>query len=64
MFLTVQEMTVLCVFHAGTFSETLDSLRRVENEPPERMATIKTLVEKLSIMKDGDTVSLAFDPEK
>lgn len=64
MFLTVQEMTVLCVFHAGTFSETLDLLRRVENEPPERMATIKTLVGKLSGAKEGEAVSLAFDPEK
>ena len=63
MFLTAQEMTVLCVFHAGTVSETLGLLREAENEPPERMAIVEKLIAALSDMKDGDTVALAFEPE-
>ena len=67
MQLTVQEMTMLCVFHAGTRSATLDLLREAENnenETPERMATIKSVIEKLSGAEDGGAVSLAFEPEK
>ena len=64
MFLTVQEMTALCVFHTGTVSATLDLLRQADNETPERMAVIEKLVEKLSSLKDDETVSLAFDSEQ
>jgi len=63
MLFTVKEMQVLCVFHAGTISATLDLLREAENEPPERMMVVKSVLEKLSSVKDGDTVSLAFEPE-
>ena len=66
MLFTVKEMQVLCVFHAGTISATLDLLREAEtreNETPERMALVKSAIEKLSGLKDGDTVSLAFEPE-
>lgn len=64
MQLTVKEMELLCVFHAGTLSATLGLLREAEDEPPERMAIVKSLTEKLSSLKDGETVSLAFEPEK
>ena len=63
MFFTAKEMEVICVFHAGTLSATLDLLREAENEPPERMALVQGVIEKLSGMKSGDTVSLAFDSE-
>jgi hypothetical protein len=39
-------------------------LREAENEPPEKMALIKSVTEKLSGLKSGETVSLAFDPEQ
>lgn len=63
MVLTVKEMQMLCVMHKGTLAATLDLLREVDNEPPERMAVVKSLTEKLESLKPGETVSLAFDPE-
>jgi len=62
--LTVKEMEMLCVMHSGTLSATIDMLSKAENEPPERMAVVQSLIEKLSSLKDGETVSLAFDPAK
>ena len=62
MCLTVQEMTVLCVFHDGTVSKTLELLRNAENEPPERMAVIEKLITALTDMPTH-AISLAFDPE-
>lgn len=64
MILTVKEMEMLCVMHSGTLSATIDMLSKAENEPPERMAVVQSLIEKLSSLKDGETVSLAFDPAK
>lgn len=64
MLFSVKEMSLLCVFHKGTISETLALLREAENEPPEKMALVNSVIEKLSGLKDGDTVSLAFEPEK
>ena len=64
MLLTLKEMEVLCVMHSGTLSATLDLLRVAENGPPERMAVVQSLIGKLSGLKDGETVSLAFEPEK
>ncbi|MCL2816648.1 MAG: hypothetical protein FWD23_18775 [Oscillospiraceae bacterium] len=63
MLLTLKEMELLCVFHDGTLSKTLGLLREAENEPPERMAMIESLIEKLSGMEDGEPASLAFEPE-
>ena len=64
MLLNVKEMEVLCIFHSGTISTTLNLLREKESaaEPPERTSIISSLIEKLSGMKDGDAVSLAFEP--
>jgi len=64
MILTVKEMEMLCVMHSGTVSATIDMLSKAENEQPERMAVVQSLIEKLSGLKDGETVSLAFDPAK
>ena len=63
MFLTKEEMTMLCVFHAGTVSETLALLKEAKNEPPERMAVVEKLISVLSDLKPGQAVSLAFDSE-
>lgn len=63
MFFSTKEMLVLCAFHSGTHSKTLGLLRNAKDEDPERMATVKSVVDKLESMKDGDTVSLQFDPE-
>ena len=43
MYVTVKEMTLLCKFHAGTFSETLAMLRNAEEKRPEIMAVVKSL---------------------
>jgi len=64
MLFSVKEMEVLCVFHTGTVSATLGLLREADGEPPEKMAAVKSVIEKLSAMKPGDTVSLAFEPEE
>ena len=67
MLLTVREMNILCTFHKGTLSETLKLLRNAassETEPPDRIAAINSLVDKLSRMREGDVASLAFDSEK
>ncbi|MCL2392875.1 MAG: hypothetical protein FWC66_09795 [Oscillospiraceae bacterium] len=67
MFLTVKEMEVLCIFHDGTLSSTLDLLRHAEAEgtgPPSRAADINSLIEKLSNVKEGENVCITFDPEK
>ena len=63
MFLSTKEMLLLCAFHSGTLSETLDSLRSGTETDSERVALIKNLTEKLESMKDGENVSLHFDPE-
>ena len=66
MLLTVKEMETLCVFHAGTLSKTLGALRFAATEgggPHDRADDIKSLIEKLSPMSDGDIVSLAFERE-
>ena len=64
MLLTVKEMEVLCIFHAGRLSATIDALRgamSVPNQTHPRVADIETLLEKLSRMADGDVVCLGFD---
>ena len=67
MLLTVKEMEALCVFHAGTLSETLVALKNAADKgggPHDRIDDYKSLIEKLSGLKDGDVVSLAFEHEK
>jgi len=63
MHLSVKEMLLLCAFHKGTFSKTLDLLRKAKDESPERMALIKSVTKKLESMSEGSNVSLHFDPE-
>jgi len=67
MLLTVKEMEALCVYHAGTLSETLAALRHAVEKggaPHDRTEDTKSLIKKLSQMNDGDVVSLAFEHEK
>jgi hypothetical protein len=64
MLLTVKEMEVLCIFHAGSRSATIDALRGAMTTPNQthpRFADIETLLEKLSRMKEGDAVYLDFE---
>ena len=63
MYLSSREMLLLCAFHSGTLSETLDTLRNAKEENSERMALIKSVTEKLESMNEGEKVSLHFDPE-
>jgi hypothetical protein len=63
MLLTVKEMELLCVFHDGTLSSTLNLLQRAEAEgkcPPERLNDLNNLNKKLSQLKDGDRVCISF----
>ena len=67
MLLTVKEMEILCIFHDGTLSSTLDLLRHAETEgtgPPSRVADLNSLIEKLSKAEKGDNICLIFDPEE
>ena len=67
MLLSVKEMEVLCIFHAGSLSATIDALRGAMSVPHQthpRMADIETLLEKLPRMNDGDVACLAFEVEK
>ena len=67
MLLTVKEMEALCVYHAGSLSETLAALRHAVEKgggPHDRTDDIKNLIDKLSRMNAGDVVSLAFEREK
>lgn len=64
MLFSKKEMELLCVFHSGTLSATLDLLREAENQPPEKMAIVKSVINKLSAMTSGDTVSLDFEQDK
>ena len=61
MFLTVQEMTLLCTFHAGSVAETLEMLRNAEDKRPEVMAVVKDLIVKMESLKNGERISLYFD---
>jgi len=64
--LTVKEMETLCVFHAGSLAATVNALQSAADsgKSEARMADIKSLLDKLSRMADGDVVSLAFEAEK
>ena len=63
MFLSPKEMELLCIFHSGTISATLELLSKADDKSPERMALVNTVIEKLSSLKPGQHVSLAFDAE-
>lgn len=61
---TLEEMQMLCVFHEGTVSATLDALRVAAKIPnANKKAVAESLVRKLSELKPGDTVALDFEPE-
>jgi len=66
MLLTVKEMEVLCIFHAGKRSATIEALQSAAEggQPHPKVADIKSLLEKLSRMADGDVVSLCFEAEE
>ena len=64
--LTVKEMEVLCIFHAGSRSATMETLQSAteSGQPHPRMTDITSLLEKLSRMVDGDVVYLNFEVAK
>ena len=66
MLLTVKEMEVLCIFHAGKRSATIEALQSAAEggQPHQKVADIKSLLEKLSRMADGDVVCLGFEAEE
>jgi len=66
MQLTVKEMEVLCIFHAGKRSATIEALQSAAEggQPHQKVEDIKSLLEKLSRMADGDVVSLCFEAEE
>ena len=47
MYLSVKEMLLICAFHQGTLSRTLDTLRKAKDDDPMRMALVKSVTEKL-----------------
>ena len=64
---TVKEMEVLCVFHAGTLSKTLEAAQfsvTLKNERRERLEDIESIIKKLSAMTDSDIAFIAFEPEQ
>jgi hypothetical protein len=66
MMLSKDEMHVLSALHAGTLSATLDMLRSASVSDwvsQERAEVYRTLLGKLESKQQGETVSLAFDPE-
>ncbi len=66
MVLTVREMATLCVFHSGTLSATQSIVRLAATDVDAanaNRAELLSLTEKLSGLKEGDVVSLAFEPE-
>ena len=63
MHLSVKEMLLICAFHSGTLSKTLELLRKAKENDTERMALMKSVTEKLESMSEGSSVSLHFDPE-
>ena len=66
MLLTVKEMEVLCIFHAGSLLATLEALKGslAGSQPHPRLADIESLIEKLSRMAVGDVACLAFETKK
>ena len=66
MLLTVKEMEVLCIFHAGSLPATLEALQSslTGSQPNPRLSDIKSLIEKLSRMTVGDVACLAFEVKK
>lgn len=65
MLFAVEEMELICIFHAGTLTETLKALSRIteEIESPAKKTAAESAIGKLSAMSAEDTVSLAFEPE-
>ena len=70
MRLTVKEMEILCIFHAGTRHATLEALRKgVEavtksGAKQYRADDVQNLMAKLSDMRDGDIAFITFESEK
>ena len=68
MSLNVNEMLLLCAFHSGTFSETVELLRGAAAErtdkKTDRSEQVRNLLAKLESISPGDTVSLYFEPER
>lgn len=67
MLLTPKEMELLCMFHAGSLSKTLDVLRDIakdQKEMTDTIAKITSITDKLDGLQKGETISLAFEAEK
>jgi hypothetical protein len=67
MLFTVKEMEALCVFHAGSLQATLTSMRNAvagATEPYARPDDIRSVIDKLSGMREGDIAFIAFEPDK
>lgn len=64
MHLTKNEMEVLCIFHAGTLSATIEALRGALSTPHQthhRVADIESLLAKYGKMEAGAAICIAFD---
>ena len=64
MLLTKNEMEVLCIFHAGTLTATIEALKgalSVPNQTHPRVADIESLLAKYDSMEAGAAICIAFD---
>ncbi|MDR0272417.1 MAG: transposon-transfer assisting family protein [Clostridiales bacterium] len=63
MQLTVKEMELLCIFHAGSKSATLEALQGAASagQADPRIANINSLVGKLSKMQENITAYITFE---
>ena len=66
MLLTVKEMEILCIFHAGSLSATIEALQSATEgaKAHPKLPEIKSLFRKLSRMADGDVASIGFEIAK
>jgi len=64
MRLTKNEMEVLCIFHAGTLTATIEALQgalSIPNQTHPRVADIESLLVKYDGMEVGAAICIAFD---
>lgn len=66
MLFTVEEMELICFFHAGTREKTLETLRGCapDIQAPARREAALRVTEKLSALAPDSPVTLAFDAGK
>ena len=63
MLFSVREMHIICSFHSGTLSATIEMLHAAKEMPGINKADLEYIAVKLAGLKDGDTVSLTFEHE-